>query len=204
MMRSLMPLLGQAVDPNQPVTIPPWGRRAQEVFEGWQNTGDMFPVRSLLIMLGGVLLIFICLAIRQWYRDRPKEPGSSVLFRRIARQVGLGWLDQWLLLQIARANRLPSPLTLLVARGTFLHYAHQYAEAVSGWRKPMVAARASRILGRVYGSAGHAQQEIQAIIEEEFCQPPAKHVPPATAASSAKADDPRGAVIPSGDHAPGN
>lgn len=181
-------MLAQTADPDDAVPMPPWGRRAQEVFEGWQNTSDMFPVRNLVIILAVVMAIFAFVSLRQWWRNRPKEPGSSVLFRRISRRVGLGWLDQWFLIQIARACHLPSPLTLMVARGTFLHYAHMYANEVAPWRKPMVTARSSRILARLYGSASHAQQDIQAIIEEEFSQPVEPAKPADAAAAAATAD----------------
>lgn len=138
---------------------PAWGDRAQLVFENWQNTSDIFPVRTLLVILGLFFAIMLGVWFRQWYKNRPTDPTPNHLFRTMARELRLGLLDQWLLLRIAREQQLVSPLTLLLSRATMHHYAQQYAQHLSAFRAPMVLGRAQRIIDTIFGSPAQAQKD---------------------------------------------
>lgn len=154
------------VDPSKAGAMPVESNRFEQVFEGWQNTNEMFPVRNLVIILIIFFTIMIGLWIRQWYKNRPTDPTPSHLFRKMARELRLGLLDQWLLLRICREQQLPSPLTLLLSRTTLLHYARQYSQHLTPLRAPMAMARAQRIVDMLFGSEAQAKNDTLAALKQ--------------------------------------
>ena len=150
--------------PGEPSEV--WGSRAQEVFDSWQNTSDMFPVRNLVIILAVFAVIMFGLWLSKWYKNRPVDPTPSLLFRKMSRELRLGLMDQWLLLRICREQHLPSPLTLLLSRATLLHYANEYAKELAPIRTPMVLARAQRIVNHLFGSEAQANKDTLAAMKQ--------------------------------------
>jgi len=164
-MMSFLIQCGLMIAQQEGPSIPPaWGRRAQEVFKGWDNTTEMFPVRSLGYILAGVLLVLAILVIRQWYQNRPADPKSSTIFRRLAGELHLGLRDQWLLVRIARHQKLPSAITLLLNRKTFAYHAKAYIADLAEIRRPGVAQAVENLMKRVFGSEADEQAQLQAIL----------------------------------------
>lgn len=174
---------GQTGPSGEP--LPAWGNRAQQVFDSWQNTSDMFPVRNLVIILAVFAAIMFGFWLRKWYKNRPTDPTPSLLFRKMARELRLGLFDQWLLLRICREQHLPSPLTLLLSRATLLHYANQYAKDLAPIRTPMVLARTERIVKLLFGSEAQANKDTLAALKQaNFQQIVSTEVPAVPAAAT--------------------
>eukprot|EP00752_Nemacystus_decipiens_P013601 g12059.t1 len=75
----------------------------------------------------------------------PKEVAPIVLYSAIARKAGLGWRDRFLLWRIARSCDLPTPITLLLSRGTLRHYSGIYLSSRTGTRANRLHQRLSHI-----------------------------------------------------------
>lgn len=93
-----------------------------------RNDGASYdlPWELLLIGIGATLLAIGVVSIRRWWLSRHTDPGPMVLFSAIARKAGLGWRDRYLLWRIAKTYNLPTPITLMLSRGTLRHYVDLY------------------------------------------------------------------------------
>jgi hypothetical protein len=149
---------------TEPAEIPVWGSRAQEVFKGWQNTNQVFPVRTLGFLLFCVLVVLTTLWVRQWIKDRPKDPTAYAIFRKLARDLNLSLRDQWLLSRISRNQQLPSPITLMLSRQTYDHHAQAYIAQLVDIRRPGVGQRVQSIESRLFGTREQAQADLLAVL----------------------------------------
>lgn len=84
------------------------------------------PWELLLVGIGAMLVSIVVISLRRWWLSRHNDPTAIVLFTAIARKTGLGWRDRYLLWRIARTFDLPTPIALMLSRGTLRHYGEIY------------------------------------------------------------------------------
>jgi len=145
----LAPLLAQSgtnggtlVDPEKLTKV------SEHVNDGIQHD---LPWELLLVGLGATLIAIVVISLRRWWLARQKDPSPLVLYSAIARKAGLGWADRFMLWRIARAGELPTPIALLLARGTLRHYADAYARRRSSRARDRVIQRIARIEAELFG-----------------------------------------------------
>lgn len=146
-------------------TEPPGMNRLQQVVEGWQNSNQVFPVAAFGYFVLAVMVVMGLAWLRQWHKRRPKDPSSSILFRKIARELNIHLLDQWLMFRIARHHHLPSPLTLLMSRQTMVTHAQTYVESLPPLRQTGAQARVTRIIAHLFGTQENWDKDMQGMID---------------------------------------
>jgi len=109
------------------------------------------PWELLLVGIGAVLMTIVAVSLRRWWRSRHSDPSPMVLFSAIARKAGLGWRDRYLLWRIARIFDLPSPITLMLSKGTLRHYSDLYLNNRSAGTHRRGGQRLSRIEDLLFG-----------------------------------------------------
>lgn len=109
------------------------------------------PWELLLVGLGLVITVITIVSLYRWWNKRQDNPSAMVLFSAIARKAGLGWRDRMMLWRIARANKLPSPIALLLARGALRHYVRVYAQHRSNRARNSLDRRITRIEAELFG-----------------------------------------------------
>ncbi len=111
----------------------------------WPSPWEQLP---LLVGIGtgllGILILLGAIRLSQLRKQTDKEVPPLWLFHRIAAGRGLSWRDQWLLYRIARAQKLPSALTLMLSLGTMDHHAMTWLG-----REPWFGSSSKRRLGRI-------------------------------------------------------
>ena len=103
------------------------------------------PWELLLVGIGATITAIVTISLRRWWLSRHDEPSPIVLYSAIARKAGLGWRDRFLLWRIARACDLPTPITLLLSKGTLRHYSGIYLSNRSGTRANKLHQRLGKI-----------------------------------------------------------
>ena len=91
-----------------------------------EGAGYDLPWELLLIGIGATLLAIVVVSLRRWWLSRHADPSPMVLFSAIARKAGLGWRDRYLLWRISKTFDLPTPITLMLSKGTLRHYSDLY------------------------------------------------------------------------------
>lgn len=109
------------------------------------------PWELLLVGLGTTLIAIVIIAARRWWKQRQDDPSPLVLYSAIARKAGLSWKDRFMLWRIARANDLPTPIALLLARGSLRHYAAVFAVRLSPRSAGRFNARIQQIEAELFG-----------------------------------------------------
>ncbi len=89
----------------------------------------------LLVAAGAVMLLLSAVSIVQWWKHRHEQSHPWLMFISAANFAGLGWRHQWTLFWIARHQKLGSPLTLMLAPGTFDQHVKAYLESRAGFRR---------------------------------------------------------------------
>lgn len=110
----------------------------------WGYTGLFF---FLIAFLTGLLV----LVLYRRYQERAHRSKPMLTYHSIAERVGIEWRDEVLLARIARARDLPSPLTLMVSRGTLLHHTEQYAATLSARAASRTKQRAEALARLLFG-----------------------------------------------------
>lgn len=154
-------MLAQATDPPEPAGK----NRLQQVVDGWQNSNQVFPVAEFGYFILAVMVIMGLTWLRQWHKRRPKDPSSSILFRKIARELNINLLDQWLMFRIARHQHLPSPLTLLLCRQTLVSQAQAYVESLPALRQVGAQTRVTRLINQLFGTDENWQKDMQGMLD---------------------------------------
>lgn len=103
------------------------------------------PWELLLAGLGATLIAITVISIRRWWLARQQDPSPLVLYSAIARRAGLSWSDRFVLWRIARAGELPTPIALLLARGTLRHYSRSFARRLTPHAADRLRKRVERI-----------------------------------------------------------
>jgi hypothetical protein len=140
-----------------PDNLPPRAS-LQEIREGWRfETSDFDPTWALLAMasLLGVLLVW-SMARRMLAGLRP----PSWAFIKAARKAGLSHGDAWLLWRIARSEKLPSGLSLMLSCGTLRHHGLRYLRDIDAARRPAVAQRLADIEARLFDIAAGEDRRV--------------------------------------------
>lgn len=109
------------------------------------------PWELLLVGLGVMLVAIVAVSLRRWWHARQDDPSPLVLYSAIARKAGLGWADRFVLWRIAKRFDLPTPIALLLSRGTMRHYTAVYLSNRSGTARQKLADRFSRIEAELFG-----------------------------------------------------
>jgi hypothetical protein len=119
----------------------------QEMMEHWHG-----PLLSLWLLGAGVSLLMVgLLGLSLWQRRRSgvRRSRPFALFWRVAARLRMPWSQRWMLYRVARHERLPSPLTLLLSAATLRYHGRRYAASVGAWRRLRVLktiAQARRVL----------------------------------------------------------
>lgn len=115
--------------PRNPGIQPGHPASLEKISESWGDSTSLFPTSWLLVALGAALALT---ALAAWLRHRKKRrdapPPPAAAWKRLALHVGLSLPQRHLLARVARADRLPSPLTLMTCPATFDHHARRYLE----------------------------------------------------------------------------
>jgi len=120
--------------------------------EHWHSDRLLAPA----LISGGVgclLLSLACLKSWKLHRSRHEREHPMAVFWRMAGFAGLGWVHRILLVRIARHQRLPSPVTLLVSCHTLHHFADRYVQTIAPRRRSRVMSRVADIRRRIAEAA---------------------------------------------------
>lgn len=109
------------------------------------------PWELLLVGLGATLIVITVISARRWWLAREDDPSPLVLYSAIARKAGLTWADRFVLWRIARASELPTPITLLLARGALRHYSQIFAKRLGSQSADRLNVRIARIEAELFG-----------------------------------------------------
>lgn len=115
------------------------------------GVGHDMPWELLLAGIGATLMTIMVISLRRRWLNRHADPSPTVLFSAIARKAGLDWRDRLLLRRIARTFDLPTPITLLLARGTLRHYTELYLSIRAGTTHHRLHQRIARIEAELFG-----------------------------------------------------
>ena len=130
--------LAQLAAKTPPPPLDPRHEHFMEIRDSFLN--DRWGHTGLVFFLIAFLIGLLVLVLYRRYQGRAHRSKPMLTYHSIAEQVGIEWRDEVLLARIARARGLPSPLTLMVSRGTLLHHTEQYAATLS----PRAASRTKR------------------------------------------------------------
>ncbi|MEM6256732.1 MAG: hypothetical protein AAGI37_00290 [Planctomycetota bacterium] len=109
------------------------------------------PWELLLAGIGATLVTIVVISLRRWWHHRHTDPSPPVLFSAIARRAGLGWRDRYLLWRMARTFDLPTPIALMLARGSLRHYSQLYLSNRSAGSQRRSAQRLAAIEDALFG-----------------------------------------------------
>jgi hypothetical protein len=122
----------------------------------WRQIGEHFQHGQLIspwwvVIAAGFLLILVgALSFRAWHQRHGLRSTPLAIFNRIAGELGLTLSEQWLLLRVARHQRLPTPLTLLLSHATLEHHVSAFLEPMSRPRRELLTERFARIRKRLF------------------------------------------------------
>ncbi len=123
-------------------------------FDGVKNYKDHAPFdyRLLVILLGTIVIVTLTLwLVRRVRRKEPDAPPLSV-FDKAAAELGLTIMDRWLMVRIAKQQKLRTPLTLLASSQTLAQHANDFIRAQPRWRRASVAQRVNRIAEKLFAA----------------------------------------------------
>ncbi len=117
------------------------------------DSSSQLPPHSLYAAVSVLLAVLGGLWLWRWHKTRHERPRPFATFNHAADQMGLSLSDQWLLTRIARQQKLPTPLTLMLAAGTLQHHGEQYIQTVKPTgRRKSIATRIAAIHWLLFGS----------------------------------------------------
>ena len=126
--------------------------KLSEVSESIRNgVAYDLPWELLVTGIGALLVVIMVVSLRRWWQRRHVDPSPMELFGAIARKAGLTWRDRLLLWRIARACKLPTPIALLLARGSLRHYGDLYLAHRTGSDSRRTGQRLTRIEDTLFG-----------------------------------------------------
>lgn len=121
------------------------------VSEHWGSDAAA-PLRWILVAVGALLIALGTVLLVRWWRGRHLRSQPWQIFRQVAAVAELGLRDQWLLVRIARHQKLPTPLTLLLSGRTLRVHGREYAEALAPWRRAAIMQRIATIRRHLFGN----------------------------------------------------
>lgn len=106
--------------------------------------------RLLVILAGLIVIVMLSLwLLKRVRRTEPDAPPISI-FDKAAADLGLTIMDRWLLIRIAKQQKLLTPLTLLASAQTLGHHANAFIRSQPRWRRDSVAQRVNRIGAKLF------------------------------------------------------
>lgn len=125
----------------------------QSLKDMWVWGGEpLLDGRWALVLLVGAFVLALGL---HWLGERGSRvtlPRPGWTFLRVAVRLRIGPWDQWLLSKIAEAERLPTPLTLLVSASTLRHHGRRYLKKLPAVEREWAARRVVRMERRIFGT----------------------------------------------------
>ncbi|MCE9592096.1 MAG: hypothetical protein K8S99_16440 [Planctomycetes bacterium] len=112
--------------------------RLEQVTRGFRH--QPWGATEMIFVAILVLIVLMAYVLYRWQRERRQRSTPMLTFHYAAEQMGLEMRDELLLARIARVQELPSPLTLMLSRGTLRHHTARYLKTLS----PGQAARINR------------------------------------------------------------
>lgn len=131
-----------------PDNLPPRAS-LQEIREGWRFETSDFDTSWALLALGSLLIVLVAWSLTRRMLAGMRPP--SWAFLKAARKVGLSRGETWLLWRIARSQKLPSGLSLMLSAGTLRHHGLRYLRQIEPHRRQIVAERLALIETRLFG-----------------------------------------------------
>ncbi|MEX0777105.1 MAG: hypothetical protein WD042_15480 [Phycisphaeraceae bacterium] len=123
----------------------------EAISEAFVNERFGVPTAGLVIC-AVVLAVLLGLGVRRWWGQQQGQAAPLRTFSHIAGDLGLTWVEQWLLWRIARQQQLPTPLTLLISPATLDHHAGRYVQSLASPRQVQRAeAKTQAIRRRLFG-----------------------------------------------------
>lgn len=112
-----------------------------------------FDYRLLVILAGVAIIVSLSIwLMKRVRRTAPDAPPMSV-FDEAAANLGLSITERWLLVRIAKQQKLPTPLTLLASSQTLAHHANAFIKSQPRWRKDSVTQRVNGIFTKLFDPA---------------------------------------------------
>jgi hypothetical protein len=149
--QSILLLLAQSGDdPDKQTTMTTVSPSevSDQINKGLQHN---IPWELLLVGIGTTLVVIVAISLKRWWTNRHEDPSPMVLFSAIARKAGLNWRDRYLLWRIARTFDLPTPIALMLSRGTLRHYGDLYLNSHAASNQRRNGHRLSQIEDALFG-----------------------------------------------------
>ncbi len=131
-----------------------WSQTVRYFVDHW-HSDRLMSVRTILGLLTGLLLVLFVLRMWQRHKTQASRARPAATFLAVAWSLRLRWRDQWLLLRVARQQRLPSALTLLLSPATLQHHAQRYVATLARHRRPSMHTRMSGLHRTLYRNGSH-------------------------------------------------
>lgn len=116
------------------------------------KNGSNLHLSDLMVIFGALLTLMAAISLVGWLRQQKLRPHGLVVFNRLARELGLGWLDRRLLLRLGHGEGRPGPLALMLCPGTLGHFARTHARQQPPRRGFAALARAASIRRHLFGA----------------------------------------------------
>lgn len=116
-----------------------------------QGIQHNMPWELIVAGIGATLLTIALVSARRWWVGRHEDPSPMVLFSAISRKAGLGWRDRYLLWRMSKTFDLPTPIALMLARGTLRHYCELYLSNRAGSTQQRLQQRLTKIEDALFG-----------------------------------------------------
>ncbi len=123
----------------EPVT---WRRLQQQ----WRLSSDGLMAVEPLIAVAVVLVVLLLIRLL-WRRGKLRRLQSEPIriFYQAIDGLGLSHAEAGLLVHIAQAQQLPTPLTLMLSQATFDYHINQHTQALIASRRTRLKAKTDRI-----------------------------------------------------------
>lgn len=164
MLLNHLPLLLAQAD-SATAAAPGQPRQQAEILRdisGNLSSEGLISTHWLFIAAGVVFVLLSTVSIVQWWKHRHERSHPWLIFATTARIAGLGLRHQWSLFLIARQQKLASPLTLMLAPGTFDHHVKAYLDTRPNWRREGLRRKTQETREMLFGNLVMEQGQSQA------------------------------------------
>lgn len=148
---ALHALGGRLLAGRIPDNLPPRAS-LDEIRQGWRFETTNYSIGWALVTLALLVAAVVGWSVVRRALQGMRPPNWA--FLKAAKKVGLSRADAWMLWRVARAEGLPSGLTLLLSEGTLRHHGLRFLRALPPGQRQAVAARLADIEARLFRSPG--------------------------------------------------